>query len=94
MNASAPNFRMVVATWSVLLVLAGLWLPALVNLSGIKLSVARVDEHLDIQHPADGDRGVSGPGGDPVRPGVCEPQPVAESHTRVRVRAALRRHAA
>ena len=40
--------------------------------------VSGVDELLDVEHPADCDRGVAGPGSDPVRPRVREAEPVAE----------------
>ena len=51
--------------------------------------VALVDELLDVEHPADRDRGVAGPRGDPVRPRVGEAERVAERHARVRVRPAV-----
>ena len=53
--------------------------------------MALVDEVLDVQDPADRDGRVAGPGGDPVRPGVREPEPVAEGDPRVRVRPAVGR---
>ena len=59
-----------------------------------QLLVARVDEDLDIEDPADRDGGVARPPGDPVRPGAHEPVPVAEGETRIRVGTAFRRHAA
>lgn len=47
-----------------------------------------VPEHLDIAHPGDHDRGVAGPGGDPVRPGVEEAAEVPERIPRVQIRTA------
>jgi hypothetical protein len=85
MNASAANFTMVVTTWTDSHVLHAGQVDRRRNPQPDQhqqhrdpLGVAGVDEVLGIQHPADRDRGVARPGGDPVRPGVREPPAVAE----------------
>ena len=81
MNAKAANFTTVVITWTdpmfftpERLIAAGIHNPTSTSSDREEAVVAGVDEDLDVEHPADRDRSVACPRGDPVGPGVGEPQ--------------------
>ena len=101
MNRRAANLRIVVSIWIDAMFFAperltngGRPQPGEDEEDRAPLRVVLVDEVLDVEHPADRDRGVAGPGGDPVRPRVHEAERVAEADAGVCVRAAVRRHPA
>ena len=96
MKARAANLRIVVTTWTdpmfltpERLIAAGIHSPTSTSRIEPGAVVTLVDELLDVEHPADGDGGVPGPGRDPVRPRVHEADPVAEGDAGVGVRATV-----
>ena len=85
MNGSTANFTTVVTTWKVpmlrmpaRLTAAGIDSPTRTSSTG-STGMVGVDEVLDIQDPADRDRRVASRRGDPVRPGVREPEAIAKA---------------